>query len=422
MQYWTDIAAVVCLGLAVIHTFTVKRLQHLAAAYPDGTVRHNVLRLLGEVEIVFGFWAMMFLLSISALSGFAEAIDYLETRNFTGPAFVFVVLTVCSSRPILMVMSRMLEFIAAVIPVGKPLAFYITTLVVGPLLGSLITEPAAMTVTAVLLLERFYANGISPKLMYATIGLLFVNVSIGGVLTPFAAPPVLMVASRWNWGLGFMLTHFGWKGALACIVSTLLIAYRFRRELSAVTWDSAGGRTKSRDPFWISAVHLVFLGLIVATAHHLIVFLGLFLFFLGLVSVTKRYHDELKLREGLLVGFFLGGLVVLGGRQNWWLEPILVKLSARSLYMGAMTLTAFTDNAALTFLGAQVGTLTAASKYFLVAGAVVGGGLTVIANAPNPAGYGILNRSFGDEGISPLLLFTHALVPTAVAACCFWFL
>jgi hypothetical protein len=420
IQSWIDIFAAICLALAIVHTFSVKRFQHLAVAYAKGTVRHNIFHLLGEVEVVFGFWAAIFLLFIAGLSGFKEAIEYLETRNFTEPAFVFVVMTVCSSRPVLRVANQLIEIIASMIPVKKSLAFFVTVLIIGPLLGSLITEPAAMTVTALLLLERFYDKGISQKLMYTTIGLLFVNVSIGGVLTPFAAPPVLMVAPRWNWGFGFMLTQFGWKAVIAITASTLFVAYRFRHELSSLKWDTPA-KNKSRDPIWVSAVHLVFLGLIVMTSHHLIVFLGLFLFFLGLVSVTRHFHHELKLREGLLVGFFLGGLVVLGGRQHWWLEPILTQFGAGSLYMGAMGLTAFTDNAALTFLGSQVGNLTDPSKYFLVAGAVAGGGLTVIANAPNPAGYGILNRSSGDEGISPLLLFTHALIPTAIAGCCFWF-
>ena len=58
-----------------------------------------------------------------------------------------------------------------------------------------------------------------------------------------------------------------------------------------------------------------------------------------------------------------------------------------ALFFGAAALTAITDNAALTYLGSLVEDISDQSKYSLVAGAVAGGGLTVIANAPNPAGF-----------------------------------
>ena len=124
----------------------------------------------------------------------------------------------------------------------------------------------------------------------------------------------------------------------------------------------------------------------------------------------------------MLVGFFLAGLVVLGGPQRWWLEPVLMSLDALPLYLASLSLTAITDNAALTYLGSQVPGIHESSKYALVSGAIVGGGLTVIANAPNPAGFGILNPAFGDEGISPIKLFTSALLPTIIAALSFWLL
>jgi predicted cation transporter len=129
------------------------------------------------------------------------------------------------------------------------------------------------------------------------------------------------------------------------------------------------------------------------------------------------------LREGLLVGFFLAGLVTLGSLQEYWLRPLISSLSGSQLYYGATALTAITDNAALTYLGSLVAGIGPDLKYALVAGAVSGGGLTVIANAPNPAGVGILQtaKAFGTEGISPLGLFLGAFVPTLVAIVCFWF-
>jgi len=215
-----------------------------------------------------------------------------------------------------------------------------------------------------------------------------------------------------------MTSHFGWRAVIAILVSTVIVAVRFRSELTAI--HPPRGGHPDPIPAWVTLLHLVFLALIVLSSHHMAVFFGFFLFFLGVVNVTREYQDQLRLREGLLVAFFLGGLVVLGGVQRWWLEPLLSSMSASALYFGSTALTAVTDNAALTYLGAQVPGLSDLSKYALVAGAVTGGGLTVIANAPNPAGYGILNPTFGDEGISPLRLFLAALPPTIVAIISYW--
>ena len=410
--------ATICFGCAIVHTFLVKQLQHLALRFQEGSVGENFFHLLGEVEVVFGFWAGIFLLWLTFSAEEFTAATYLEKQNFTEPAFVFIIMVVCSTKPILNLARNLIESLSRVLPFGGGLPFFLTTLTVGPLLGSFITEPAAMTITAILLLEQLFQKSISQKLRYATLGLLFVNVSIGGTLTPYAAPPVLMVASKWQWDLSYMLTHFGWRALIAVITNTCVVAFRFRKELNLISQKTVS--KKYAIPLWISLLHLMFLILIVVNSHHMSVFILLFLFFLGMVTVTKEYQSDIKIKEGLLVAFFLGGLVILGGPQRWWLEPILRSMNLVGLYLGSMGLTAFTDNAALTYLGSQVPSLSKYSQYALVAGSVVGGGLTVIANAPNPAGYGILNGSFGDEGISPWLLFVSALLPTIIAAICFW--
>ena len=125
------------------------------------------------------------------------------------------------------------------------------------------------------------------------------------------------------------------------------------------------------------------------------------------------------MREAFLVAFFLAGLVVLGGQQQWWLQPLLLKMSATEVYFGATVLTAVTDNAALTYLGSLVDGLSADFKYSLVAGAVTGGGLTIVANAPNPAGFAILKKHLGDNAINPFWLLLAALPPTLVALAAF---
>jgi Na+/H+ antiporter NhaD/arsenite permease-like protein len=81
-------------------------------------------------------------------------------------------------------------------------------------------------------------------------------------------------------------------------------------------------------------------------------------------------------------------------------------------------LTAFNDNAAITYLASLVPGFTDTMKHAVVAGAVTGGGLTVIANAPNPAGQSILGQYFPD-GISPVGLLLGALGPTLIVATAF---
>ena len=416
-------AATLLFGLAVIHTFLVKYFHQIARKYPEGSVKENFFSLLGEIEIVFGLWSAVLLVIFAILEGPQAAITYLETRNFQESAFVFVILTLCSTQPILDLANALVSGIARLLPMRGSVAFYATTLTVGPLLGSFITEPAAMTVTALLLLEHFYRKNSSVRFKYATIGVLFVNVSIGGALTPYDAPPVLMVATKWGWGLQHMLLNFGLKAALACFASTALVTFLHRKELSKIQFDrkASGGKFR-KAPIWVQAFHLIFLGAIVMSVHHPILVIGLFLFFLGFINVTSEHQGPVQLKQALLVSFFLGGLVVIGGLQRWWLEPMLTNLSTLSLYLGAIGLTAFTDNAALTYLGSLVVSLSDSSRYALVAGSLVGGGLTVIANAPNPAGFSILQASFGEAGISPLRLLGAALVPTFIAAVCFWVL
>jgi Na+/H+ antiporter NhaD/arsenite permease-like protein len=146
-------------------------------------------------------------------------------------------------------------------------------------------------------------------------------------------------------------------------------------------------------------------------------FIGGFLFFLAFHMATAHHQHEVSLRGPILVGFFLAGLVIHGGLQGWWLAPIISSLEKWPLFIGATILTSFNDNAAITFLASQVPGLDAQLKYAVLAGAVTGGGLTVIANAPNPAGQALLGKFFGD-GISPGKLAASALLPTIIVACC----
>ena len=405
--------------ISLLHTFSTPLFHHLAQRHP---AHAGAFHLLGEVEAVFGFWAMVLIVCMFALSGRTAALDYLDTREFTEPMFVFAVMVIAASRPIVEVAAALVRGVARLLPLPQALSLFLCLLGLVPLLGSLITEPAAMTLAAMLLRDRFFAAGLSTRLKYAIVGVLFVNVSIGGTLTPFAAPPVLMVAAKWGWDTTFMLSMFGWKAALAVAVNAVALTTVFRRELLAIAAPEPVAEAGVATPRLVTLVSLQFLAGVVVFAHHAEMYLGLFIFFLGFAHAYPQFQERLILREAFLVAFFLAGLVVLGGQQQWWLKPLLLSMSETQVFFGAVALTAVTDNAALTYLGSLVDGLSASFKYALVAGAVAGGGLTIIANAPNPAGFSILKQFFAGESIAPQGLLLAALPPTLVAVVAFRYL
>ncbi|MBC7602036.1 MAG: putative Na+/H+ antiporter [Ramlibacter sp.] len=412
-----QLAAAIIFAMALVHTFAARQFERLSQRFP----RHaGVFHLLGEVEVVFGFWAIVLVVVMALVQDGNNALTYAESRNYTEPLFVFVVMVVAGSRPIVEAVRAGVALLARVVPVRTALASTWLGLAAIPLLGSLITEPAAMTIAALMLAPQVFRPGVPEPLKYFGLGVLFVNVSIGGTLTSFAAPPVLMVAEAWNWNSMFMATTFGWKAALAVLLNATIAVVLLRSHLVDESKDS--GKPEQAVPWPITAVHVAFLAAVVLLAHHPVAFLALLLMFLGFAHAYERHQHPLILKEALLVAFFLAGLVVIGGMQQWWLEPIVSRMSSGVLFVGAAMLTAVTDNAALTYLGSLVPGMSDEAKYSLVAGAVAGGGLTVIANAPNPAGVALLRSGFADGTIGAGGLLLGALVPTAIALAAFWFL
>ena len=301
---------------------------------------------MGEVEVVFGFWAIVLMLFMFSISGKQDAAAYLDSRNFTEPMFVFAIMVIAGARPILQIAGASVRFIARYMPLPRGMAMYFLVLVFLPMLGSFTTEPAAMTLAALMLRDTVFSQQISSKLKYAIIGVLFVNIFIGGTLTPFAAPPVLMVAAKWNWDIWFMISNFGWKAAVAVVLNAASAMLLFRNQIGHM--EKKAPTEQASVPVSVVLVHLAFLATVVAFSHHPAVFMGVLLFFMGFTTAYQRYQNPLILREALLVAFFLAGLVVLGGVQQWWLEPLLMGMDANAVFFGATALTAITDNAALT--------------------------------------------------------------------------
>lgn len=428
-----NIVATALFALAILHTFCVgyfqRKAHHLEESHKSKLkskgleeakrvcFKAQVFHFLGEVEAIFGIWVLPLLVLIVYNKGFGAMVHYFETLNFTEPFFVVIIMAIASTRPILYLAESVLSQVVR-LGQGTVLAWWFVILTLGPILGSFITEPAAMTLSALLLSRKFYQLNPSGVLKYASLGLLFVNISVGGTLTPFAAPPILMVAAKWGFTLKFTFFSMGIHACFGILAANTLFAWLFRKEFKALeAKNQAMEASQSQEsiPLWVVGVHLLFLGWTVMFLHTPGLYVGGFLFFLGFMQATSHYQEGLSLRGPLLVGFFLAGLVVHGGLQQWWIEPVLSRLGETTLYFGAMALTAFNDNAAITYLASLVPSFqnNLDLQVAVVEGAVTGGGLTVIANAPNPAGQSILSKYF-PEGVSPLKLFLGALGPTAV--------
>ncbi len=522
---------------AILHTFSAGRFMALSHKWREehaekirrGEAREGSVHLLGElfhflgeVEVVFGIWAIALMATIAGFFDWETSVRYVgETVNFTEAAFVVVIMTLASTRPILKMASALMEGIAKLFG-GSLRAMWLTTLTVGPLLGAVITEPAAMTLAALVLSEKVYGLGPSDRLKYATLALLFLNVSVGGTLTNFAAPPVLMVAGPWDWSLGFMFGSFGWKAVVGIGLCNSLYLFLFRREFAGLEEafaleqlkrdverrvvtrrrvddeferllarleiddelrDQADGvidqiRARMEEetlpamaeegadpelireafekrfaqvrltrmqrylprllpeadkpefedpdwderedpvPLWVTGVHLLLMVWTILNTHHAQVFVLGFFFFLGFAQITSPYQNRNRQRSARRVGFFLPGLVLHGRVQAWWIAPVLGGLGELPMMITAAGLSAFNDNASITYLSTLVPGLTDGLKYAVLSGAVVGGGLTIIANAPNPAGLSLLKQHFGGT-VSPVGLLTWVFGPTLLMGVCF---
>ena len=437
---------------AIVHTFCVGIFRRLAEKMEhahreaneirghemnyNGNVVDNVsfgaefFYLLGEVEIIFALWVIPVFWSIFAHKGWDVILHYMQTVNFTEPMFVVVIMTLASSRPIERFSEKCMRY-AAKVGQGSTAAWWFVVLTIGPILGSFITEPGAMTISAMLLGKQFYKRKPSMKFAYATIGLLFVNISVGGTFSHFAAPPVLMVAGKWNWDFAFMITNFGWKALIGILISNTIYFLIFRSESKKLDrYDTIDIHTDGmiewidRDepiPAYVTTIHILIMVWTVFSSHYPVLFIPGFFVFLGFRRATAHHQNDTNLKPPILVGAFLAGLVVHGGLQAWWIAPILGNLPELSLMLGATLLTAFNDNAAIAYLSTLVPTLTESMKYAVIVGAVTGGGLTVIANAPNPAGISILREHF-KYGVSPARLALGALIPTIILGCSFMLL
>ena len=305
-----NLIATILFFCAIMHTFAagpILKMAHKAEhahqervksdprRYHQGkdpvSFKATALHFFGEVEAIFGIWLLPLVVVITCTHGWHSATNYIDTRNYTEPLFVVVIMAIAASRPVVAFAERALSSVAA-IGNKSPQAWWLSILIIAPLLGSFITEPAAMTIAALLLGHQFYRYNPSTKFKYATLGLLFVNISVGGTLTHFAAPPVLMVAGSWEWNMPFMFTNFGWRAIIGIIVATSLYFFYFRSNFAALKEKAVAMAAEATEedeepaPFWIIAIHLGFLAWTVFTLHHPAFFVGGFLVFIAFTIAT----------------------------------------------------------------------------------------------------------------------------------------
>ncbi len=410
--------------ISLIHTFLIPAIARLTRKLQQESLAYKALHFFSEVELIFAFWALIFLVAWIVQAGAPPVSKFVLNLSISEPLFILCIVVMASAKPVLQFVKRALILTAAgiakLLNVPLVLCQIAILLTLGPLLGSVITEPAAMTLVSLLLLQMFKNSQSNiledDKFLYAVLAVLFVNVSIGGALTHFAAPPILMVARIWQWDFLSVFKNLGIASIIAVVVNTGFLAVYYKKNILQLRPLSVDAVTI---PTWITMGHVLLIAFSVYYLHQpKILFLLLFIC-VGFVRMTRTFQEKLRWKEGFFVAIFLLGLMVLGTFQRWWLAPVLSVLSEKIIFFAAVALTAVVDNAALTYLGAQVPNLTTGAKWAIVSGALAGGGLTIFANAPNPIGFALLHTIFPLKTLSSAKLLKAAIIPTAVAVVSF---
>lgn len=438
-NYYLNLFALACFILAVIHTFLAHFFTRKAhtRAFPLGVSPEkegrpssqkgevtkesfitHILLFFGEVEVVYGLWCFVFFAVAAYWYGLEPVLSHIASHDYTEALFVAIALAIASTYPIMRFADSALSRLAD-IGGGSPMAWWVLLLGVGPFLGALLKETVAMTILVVLLAKHFFASRPSQPLAYATLGLLFTNISVAGLLTSFASSPMIFVAKPWNWDTLYLLKLFGWKVIAGIAVSTSLYFFLFHKELRSLRLQKKDSSPPRDVPFWVTAIHLLFLILMALSSSQPVILIPLFILFIGFYQATAPYQVFMNLREPLFVGFFLASLILLSDLQFWWIEALVGRLSEKGLYFGSLAISAFTHNTSDALLFSRLKGLDEHVKYLLMSASMTAGGLTIMANGPNIVAYSLLRNKF-DNDMSFTKLFLAALFPVLVMS--FFFL
>ncbi len=420
-SFHTDHLSTIFLILALIHTFLVSYFAKISVSLKQFPLLRILFSLLSEVELAFGIWAITFLLIWLFRDGSDNVFEFCKNLNITEPLFIFCIIVMASVKPILQFARKfivnMAEKIAQTFKVDLLMTQFLILFILGPLLGSILTEPAAITITALTLIQMCKIEKVNTYFLYALVGLLFVNISVGGALTPFAAPPILVVARTWNWNAKSVFLNLGLPAMISVILNAVYVKIKYKKEI--LIFLKPLKIQNNLVPSWVASIHFLLLLALIVCIHQPLFLLAVLVLFVIYTKLTKKFQEKLHWKESFLVAFFLMGLLILGSFQRWWLEPLLIGLSNRTVFFAAVALTAVTDNAALTYLASQVSVLKESAKWALVSGALAGGGLTILANAPNPIGFSLLSSKFPMGLLNSGKLFVAAVVPTIITVICF---
>ena len=427
-----NLLALICFLMAIVHTFVAHRFRRKALAnLPLGmsptietqtvpqrghltkeTFFAHLFYFFGEVEVVYGFWCFLLFSVAASWHGVQPVLKYIASYDYNEAFFVAVALATASTYPIMRFADKSLSRLAD-LGGGTPLAWWVLLLTFGPLLGALLKETVAMTILAVLLTKHFFSCRPSKSLAYATLALLFTNISVAGILTTFASSSIVMVANSWKWNTVYLLQTFGWKVVAGIVVSNGLYFWLFHKELRSLKLLKKELKGQPEVPFWVTAVHLLFLAWIALNSANPIILIPSFILFIGFYQATAPYQVFMNLREPLFVGFFLASLIVLSDMQFWWIEPVVERLDETGLYFASLLISAFTHNSSAALLYSHLPNLNEHVKVLLMSASMAAGGLTIMANGPNIVAYSLLEESF-DHEMSFTKLFIAAFLPTLI--------
>lgn len=396
----------------VPHTSTVARLVHVLAEGEGGPP----------------IWTLILFVIGIILIGYENMKGYLESVNIAEPMFVGGMVLVASTKPVLDASERIIMFLAQKLPLPGLLGFFAVTLTLGPLLGSFITEPAAMVVVVSLVMRQVKGRHLTRRFLYLLLGVICTNVSVGGALTPIAAPAIVVIADSVGWDIAFTMQNFGPKAILTVLTTTtVVVIIPYWRTLAGMDFHAGmngNGDFHKHDlpenkAAWKKAlalsINVGIIGLMIVFSHTpVMMLLTLFLFYI-FHDVFHAYHSPMKFMDGFRVAAFLYGILALGTLQRWWIEPLIHELDDGTLYFSIAGLTTIMDNALLTYLVSLVEGIEQSLLILIVWAALAAGGALLPANAPNPIAKVEMQTIFPNQEPSMVQWFINALPSTIIA-------
>lgn len=418
---------------SIVHTFLTpwfynrfQICQHRKTIFPERWKKYLWLsecyRLLGKVEIVFILWAVPLFLLFLCTEGYKMTISYFNSRNYIFSLFIIIMLILLESRPIVYLSERIFSSIAKI---GKqsPRCWWWTLMIATPLSSVLLKETGAMIIATALLARNFYKFSPSTRFAYATMGLLFSNISLGGLTTGLSSRALFIILPSVKWGNGFILKYFCWKAIIAMLVSTTVYYLIFRKEFARFPKLVTGSSSvKEHIPKWIICVHILLICAVILARFVPLLMVAILMFYLGFQKFTIFYQRPIRIGKACFVGLFYAGLVIFGELQEWWVLELMHRMSDFGYMMTSYVLSIFLDNALVNYLVHNLPVATDCFLYLVIAGCMSAGGLTIISNIPNIVGYLALRPFFPSSSFSLGWLFLFALGPSIIAVMTFWIL